>query len=621
MLSIRYYLLTVATAALAISAAPGAAVLKGFVGERLDACFRHHVSAADPEGLARVFTHQSGTHDWQSEFWGKYMLSAVPLMHARGDAALKARVARSVAIVLSAQQRDGYIGTYRPDCRAGEGWDVWGMKYTLLGLLEYHSATGCAAALNAAKKLADYVCARFEKDALWKSGNFRGLPSCSILGAFVRLYRATRDERYAHFARRIVEEMDAPEGPRLVRDALAGVPVGARPTDGTVKGCARKAYEMMSCYQGLLAYADLIERKGGADALVQNLRAAVLAAARAISVEEINITGGGAANEIWFGGAAQETSPYGSLQETCVLTTWMRLCEMLLEKTDDPRWADEIEKTFYNAFLASMRPDASEFAQYCPLAGTRSPGNSHSRLHTNCCNANGPRGFLPIINRLATAAGDTVTFDFYTSADVSLTVPASGRSVDFELFTLFPRANGFPPYWEGTSLRYVSSDSAAFALRLRIPAWSEKTRIRLNGRDLERVKAGAYYRIDRTWSCGDSLEIVFDLSVKRHEKNGHVAFTAGPLVLARDARFGDGQLATVVRPAGLERVSFVQVRPPSAAYAAVYAAALPMGPNEENAFASLPSIVRFADFASVGNTWDDTSSYRVWLPLAQEAKR
>lgn len=596
-------------------------VVKGFVGDKLNACIQNHVLKTSPEALARVFTHRSGTVDWQSEFWGKYMLSAVPIMRYLGDDVLKERIARSVAIVLSAQQSDGYIGTYKPDCRAGEGWDVWGMKYTLLGLLEYHSATRDKTALDAAKKLADYLLVRFENRDLRKSGNFRGLPSCSILGAFVRLYHATRDERYYLFARRIAEEVDAADGPRLVRDALAGIPVASRPTDGTVKGSGLKAYEMMSCYQGLLMYADLVEQKGGAKELAGNLRAAVLAAARSISSTEINITGGGAANEVWFGGAAKETSPYGSLQETCVLTTWMRLCEMLLIMTDDPSWADEIEKTFYNAFLASMRPDVSEFAQYCPLAGTRSSGNSHSRLHTNCCNANGPRGFLPILNSLATAAESKVTFNFYTSADVSLTLPGNSRTADFELFTLFPRTNGFPPYWDGTQVRYVSAEPASFEVRMRIPAWSEKTIVRLNGKELAGVKAGAYYRINRIWSCGDSIEIVFDMRVKRHEKNGFVAFSAGPLALARDSRFGDGQLATVVRRAGLDGVDFVQVRPPSAAYAAVYAAALPMGLNEDNAFASLPSVVRFADFASAGNTWDDDSSYSVWLPLAEEAKR
>ena len=67
----------------------------------------------------------------------KYMLSAVPLMRYLGDDVLKERIRRSVEIVLSAQQSDGYIGTYRPDCRAGEGWDVWGMKYTMMGLLHY----------------------------------------------------------------------------------------------------------------------------------------------------------------------------------------------------------------------------------------------------------------------------------------------------------------------------------------------------------------------------------------------------------------------------------------------------------------------------------------------------
>ena len=69
------------------------------------------------------------------------------------------------------------------------------------------------------------------------------------------------------------------------------------------------------------------------------------------------------------------------------------------------------------------------------------------------------------------------------------------------------------------------------------------------------------------------------------------------------------------------KARFVQVRPPTSEFAAVFAAALPVGPNEDNPIASLPTVVRFADFASAGNTWGDASCYRVWLPLDKTACR
>lgn len=50
----------------------------------------------------------------------------------------KANVERGVERVLESQEPCGYIGNYPNDLRFGEGWDVWGMKYTMMGLLHYY---------------------------------------------------------------------------------------------------------------------------------------------------------------------------------------------------------------------------------------------------------------------------------------------------------------------------------------------------------------------------------------------------------------------------------------------------------------------------------------------------
>lgn len=50
-----------------------------------------------------------------------------------------------------------------------------------------------------------------------------------------------------------------------------------------------------------------------------------------------------------------------------------------------------------------------------------------------------------------------------------------------------------------------------FTLALRIPYWSEKTKVRLNGELVNGVKAGNYCEINRTWRKGDKLRIDFDL--------------------------------------------------------------------------------------------------------------
>lgn len=69
---------------------------------------------------------------WQTEFWGKWMHSAVPYSAYVRSPKLDAAIERSVERMLSTQRPSGYIGNYREDARCGTGWDVWGMKYTML---------------------------------------------------------------------------------------------------------------------------------------------------------------------------------------------------------------------------------------------------------------------------------------------------------------------------------------------------------------------------------------------------------------------------------------------------------------------------------------------------------
>ena len=140
--------------------------------------------------------------------------------------------------------------------------------------------------------------------------------------------------------------------------------------------------------------------------------------------------------------------------------TWMRLCEKLLDLTGDPKWADQIERTFYNAYLAAMRADGAEFAGYTPLSGSRCHGQHHCYMHTDCCTANGPRGFLCLIRKFFRVNGDAAEFNFYGSALVKGELPG-GRKIAFDVYSLYPRTD---------SARIVSHSKGTFPVRLRIPS-------------------------------------------------------------------------------------------------------------------------------------------------------
>ena len=316
--------------------------------------------------------------------------------------------------------------------------------------------------------------------------------------------------------------------------------------------------------------------------------------------EEINLAGGCACSEAWYHGAKKQHLPYLRLHETCVTTTWMRFCEKLLEVTDDPKWADELEKTFYNAYLAAMKMDGTEFAGYTPLSGNRWHGQHHCYMHTDCCTANGPRGFLCFLKELCRNDGKTATFNFYASALVK----------GFDMYSLYPRAN---------YARIVSHTEGPLAMRLRIPAWSAKTVVKVNGAAQDGVKPGSYFTVSRDWKLGDIVEITFDMPVVAHVIDHSVAFTRGPVLLARDSRFADGDMTEVFRRGeiadGQRMDGFSAVRTPSDDIWMAFSATLPVGPHHANPEGANGLAITFCDYASAGNLWQPANYYRTWFPI------
>ncbi len=128
-------------AAAAASTVPpyGAVRMRGPMGARLDAMIERHVKSTDVEYITSPFMEKTERRNWwQTEFWGKYMHAAVPFWAYTQDASLRRSIDLGVERILSSQEPSGYIGNYPDELRYGEGWDVWGMKYTLMGLMHYY---------------------------------------------------------------------------------------------------------------------------------------------------------------------------------------------------------------------------------------------------------------------------------------------------------------------------------------------------------------------------------------------------------------------------------------------------------------------------------------------------
>jgi uncharacterized protein len=568
---------------------PGDVQLGGSLGRKLDLSIRNRIFAQNPAELVEPFRHREERSCWQTEFWGKWFLSAEAACGYTGNHDWRERLRESAHQLLATQSPDGYIGNYAAENHL-KAWDVWGRKYTLLGLLAAFDLTGDSACLSGARRLADQLMTEVGPLAtdIVALGLYRGMAASSVLEPVVGLYRRTRDERYLGFAEYILARWSSSRGPQLVEKALAGVPVGQRfpaPRNWWSWENGEKAYEMMSCYAGLL---ELYRETGWAPGLNAATRTF-----ESIRDTEINVAGSGSAGECWYGGKALQTESRERSMETCVATSWMQLCAHLLRITGDPRFADEIEKTAYNALAGAMIADGSSFAQYSSLSGVRSPGPPQCGMTLNCCRANGPRGLMLLPEVAVTMGAEGPAISLYSEGRGRFHLP-SGSACRMTMKTDYPKSGD-------VEIRLETARPEWFALRLRIPQWSERTSATVSGKAIGGLRPGSWAVMERRWAPGDSVRLRLDMRGRmERSSNGdkqYAAIVRGPLALARDLRLAQGGLDEPVSMNAAD-LSLRPIEPPE---------------GVEMAFVTAGGAA-LCDYASAGNTWDERSRFRTWLP-------
>ena len=578
--------------------------IKGYLGSKIDLCIGQRIKKQDVQILIDPFKSRKETRLWQTEFWGKWILSAIAAYEYNQDPEMLTIIRNAVSGLIATQTPDGYIGNYSPEAQL-QDWDIWGRKYTMLGLLAYYDISGDKKALEAARKLADHLLTEVGPGNadIVKTGNYHGMPSSSILEPMVLLYRHTGEKRYLDFAKYIVAQWETADGPKLLSKANEGVDVASRfpfPKIWWSWDNGQKAYEMMSCYEGLL---ELYRMTGDAG----YLKSAELAVQNIIDTE-INVAGSGTAFECFYHGGQRQTEPTYHTMETCVTFTWIKLCNNLLRLTGNPMYADQIEKTVYNALMASMKFDGSQIAKYSPLEGRRHEGEQQCEMPINCCNANGPRAFTLIPKMALMSAGNEIVVNLYSQSTATLQLGEKNKSnkVTFEQTTGYPETDHI-------EITVHPEKAETFTLALRIPAWSTQTGLSVNGVAVEGIKVGSYQKISRVWNSGDKVVLQLDMSGRLITLNGYQAIMRGPVLLARDSRFNDGFVdeTAIVQ----NKTNAVELQPAKDKPANIwmsFTAPLVLGTDLEGEFRT-PRQVHFCDFGSAGNTWSADSRYRVWI--------
>ncbi len=576
--------------------------LKGYLGSKIDLCISQRIKKQDVNELIEPFRYRNETRLWQTEFWGKWILSAISTYQYNHDPELLVIIRNAANGLIATQTPDGYIGNYAPASQLSN-WDIWGRKYTLLGLLAYYDISKDKKVLNAACKSANYLLSQVGPTGvnIVKTGNFRGMASSSVLEPIVLLYNRTGDKKYMDFAKYIVTQWETADGPKLISKALDNVPVFSRftvPKEWWSWDNGQKAYEMMSCYEGLLE----LYRVTGEPSYLKATEMTV----QSIIENEINVAGSGTAFECFYNGIKRQTEPTYHTMETCVSVTWIKLCYNLLRLTGNSTYADQIEKTMYNALLASMKDDGTKIAKYSPLEGRRSEGGEQCGMHIHCCSANGPRAFALIPAMALQTASNEIYVNLYSQSTSTVVLNPKNKVTIYQQ-TTYPESNEI-------EFTIQPEKTESFILNLRIPEWSKQCEVLINEKPVSIVNVRNYCKIERQWQKGDKVTLKLDLNSRIVELNGCQALLRGPVLLARDSRFNDGfvdETAVIQQKNNRVEIQSSSEKPGNVWMA--FTAPAYLGTDLENKTKKIVP-VHFCDFSSAGNTWELTSRYRVWIP-------
>lgn len=515
---------------------------------------------------------------WRGEYWGKMMRGAAWVYSYTRDEKLYKVLSDSVEDMLSVAEEDGRVSSYGRE-KEFFSWDLWSRKYVLLAL-QYFMEVSEDEQLNAriVKFMCgalDYIIARIgdkkegKKEINEATNNWRGLNSSSILEPVVRLYMLTNKKEYLDFATYIVERGGTSVA-NLIDLALEDI------TD-PYQYPITKAYEMISFFEGVLEYYRVTGDK--------KYKTAVVNFARRVANSEIVITGGSGYTHEYFdhGALRQWDTPLRDVMlETCVTVTWMKFCHQIIMLTGDTKYAELFETALYNAYLGAFNtndtvqtkivtehyknPDAvlealpfDSYSSTLPdrrgqgIGGYQFMADKH---YYGCCCCIASAG-IGTAHRIATML-------YERGIALNLYIPGTVTTLTPHLNPITLKTDTKYPVEGDVKITLSLEKEEQFEIALRIPSWSEKTILKVNGEDIK-VTDGQTV-ISRVWKDGDVIELCLDMRTRIHRPISnprdfvftdikwsceyvvgrtwlesptamyHAALTRGPLVLATDER-------------------------------------------------------------------------------------
>ncbi len=495
--------------------------IEGYLGHWIDNAIEDELFQFPIEDY--VFPYYTGgitNGRWiTGEFTGKYMHAmclAYDYKYRKNTwkyKELKSRMDIILNAWLSFQSKhEGYAGIHISNDRKPwqDLWNVWHVKYVLLGLLKYYDLFGDPHALRGAIDLGNSFISEFGPEKRGFEGSELGPV---FLESLALLYKHTGDKKYLDNCYWIMDHQVEPELVDLInkKDSMPH----------------KHVYSMQS---HLISALELYEIEGKKKKYLN----ACIQGVEIMANRKQFITGGFGNSEFFTTDHVFGPTSADHPQEACTAAHFMYLCRKLFYLTGDSKYIDHIEHTLYNAALTSKNPhNGFETNYYSPLQGIKEWKVTHHKNGTPCCSESITREltWLPemVWSKNKVNGFAVLLYNKGHFTDTIYTKEGKKHVVNARFETDFPAS--------GTCQVSLQTDQpAVFAVHFRVPAWCNKYTLSINDKSYIGVP-GTFLHIERKWVNNDVINITMDMPVKflfGKSYAGYAAFKRGPQILAVD---------------------------------------------------------------------------------------
>lgn len=477
--------------------------------------------------------------DWiglKGDGWerGPYWLDGVvPLAFLLDDPDLKRKVAHWMDYILTHQHADGWLGA--PIDPAKPNYDPWPIFIFLKAATQYYDATCDARVIPAMEKALRRIGELLDQRPMFDWNRFRwadGVLSIHwlydrtgqswLLDLAAKFHAQGYDWRGNFEAFRFTGRIGKDQLDAFHKEAQAA----GKPNDNS-----------MACHVVNNAMAvktpGVWSRQSGEPADIEGGRMIIA------TLDRYH----GQANGVFSGDEHLATQNPSQGTELCAVVEYLFSLEVLLAISGTADLADRLEQIAYNAMPATFTPDmwAHQYDQQVNQAQATveaDPVYTNNRGDSNiyglepnfgCCTANMHQGWPKFAAHLwmATPEGGLAALAY---APCTVSARLADQDVLLAVQTDYP-------FNDTITIRILAGGEKPWPMRLRIPAWTKKPQLQINGQDAA-ANFGAdgearFITVTRAWQTGDVVTLRLPMPVRAQScYNGAVSIHRGPLLYA-----------------------------------------------------------------------------------------